>query len=149
MKRLDDRVRRLLDGKNLAHVATLDADGRPRVHPTWVGRDDDLVLINTQEGRAWLKRVRRDPRIALSVANLDQPSEYVEIVGRVVLDTTEGALEHIDVLARRYTNADYRMHYEGEERVLFGIAAERVNYVNLLERVPGIPEHAQPGRRQA
>lgn len=144
---MDERVRRLLDGKNLAYVATVEEQGHPRVQPVFVGRDADLILLNTQDGRQWLRRLRQEPRVAIAVANADDPTEYVEIIGRVAFETTEGAREHIDALSQRYYGANYPMHFEGERRVMIGIAAKRVSYVNLLQRVPGIPEHAQPGRR--
>jgi PPOX class probable F420-dependent enzyme len=136
---IDDRVRRRLDGPNMAHVASVDRTGRPRVQPVWVGTDGEYLLINTQEGRTWPKRVRRDPRISVSIANAEMPAEYVEIVGSVVAETTEGAKAQLDQLSRVYTGADYPNHFEGEVRVIFQIQPERINYVNLLERVPGVP----------
>jgi hypothetical protein len=42
---IDDDVRRLLDGPNVAHVATLMHDGSPHVVPVWVARDGDLVRL--------------------------------------------------------------------------------------------------------
>jgi PPOX class probable F420-dependent enzyme len=145
VQHLDERVRALLDGKNLAHVATVGRDGRPRVHPTWVGRDGDTVLLNTQEGRVWPKRLRRAGWVSLSIANRDDETEYVEIVGRVSGESGEDAAENIDVLSQRYLGIDYPMHFDGEERVLFRIEPERVNYVNLAEHVPGVPDEFQPG----
>jgi len=136
---IDERVRRLLDGPNMAHVASVDRTGRPRVQPVWIGTDGDRLLINTQEGRTWPKRVRRDPRISLSIVNAEMPAEYVEIVGSVVAETTDGAKDHLDELSRVYTGGDYPNHFEGEIRVIFQIEPERINYVNLLEHVPGMP----------
>jgi PPOX class probable F420-dependent enzyme len=138
----DERVRRLLDGPNLAYVATIDRHGAPRVQPTWVGTDGETVWINTQEGRTWPKRARRDGRVSLAVANAEETSEYVEIAGRVVEETSEGAKQHLDSLARTYIGIDYPNHFEGEVRVIFKIEPERVNYVNLLEAVPGMPADA-------
>jgi PPOX class probable F420-dependent enzyme len=140
--KIDDRVRRLLDGPNMAHVASVDRTGRPRVQPVWVGTDGATVWINTQDGRTWPQRVRREPRVALSIANAELPVEYVEIVGRVVEETSADAKEHLDELARVYTGGDYLNHFDGEVRVIFKIEPERINYINLLERVPGMPANA-------
>lgn len=85
--------------------------------------------------------------MAIAVANADDPAEHVEIIGRVAFETTDGACEHMDALSQRYFGVDYPMHFEGERSVIIAIAPERINYVNLQERVPGMPEHAQPGRR--
>ena len=125
-------VRRLLDEPNMAHVATLERSGGPRVQPTWIGTDGTSLFINTQEGRIWPLRVRRDPRIALTVPNREQPAEYVEIVGRVVEETTEGAKDHVDELSRTYLGIDYPRHFEGEVRLVLRIEPERINYVNLV-----------------
>jgi PPOX class probable F420-dependent enzyme len=137
---LDERVMRLLAGPNLAHVATLDRHGSPCVQPTWVGTDGTTILLNTQDERLWPRRLRRDGRVALSIANAAEPSEYVEIRGRVIEETADGAIEHIDELSRAYIGIDYPNHFEGERRVIFRIEPQQVNYVNLLEHVPGAPE---------
>ena len=141
---MDERVRRLLDGKNLAYVATREEQGHPRVQPTCVGREGDLILLNTEDGRKWLRRLRQEPRVAIAVANADDPTEYVEIIGRVAFETTDGAREHMDALSQRYFGVDYPMHFEGERRVMIGIAPERINYVNLQERVPGFRSMLSP-----
>jgi len=143
---INERVRRLIDGANLAHVATLDADGAPRVQPTWVSTDGDTVWLNTQQGRIWPERLRRDGRVALSIVNAADPTEYTEITGRVREETTAGAIEHIDAVSRVYTGGDYPAHFEGEVRVIFKIEPERIRYVNLMERIPGIPPDALPAR---
>ena len=36
---LSDDARRLLDGASFAHLATLQADGSPKVEPVWVARE--------------------------------------------------------------------------------------------------------------
>lgn len=85
MKPLDERERGLLDGKNLAHVATVYGSGPPRVQRTWVGRGGEHVPLNTQHGRGWPDGLRRDPPVALSFTNADAPTEYPEVVNQVNL----------------------------------------------------------------
>jgi PPOX class probable F420-dependent enzyme len=139
MSGLDEGVRRLLDGPNLASVATIDARGRPRVHPTWVSTDGETVWLNSQEGRQWLTRLRRSGRVAISIVNAEDPEEYVEIRGTLVGDTHEGAKEHIDALSRTYLGVDYQHHFEGEQRVIFRIAPDHVTHVDLKQGIPGAP----------
>jgi PPOX class probable F420-dependent enzyme len=126
-----DDVRRLLDGPNLAFVSTVDAEGAPRVQPTWIGTDGTNLLLNTQEGRAWPRRLRRSGRVSVAIANAADQSEYVEIRGHVVKDTNDGARANIDELSRTYIGVDYPNHFEGEVRVLFRIEPDHVIYVNL------------------
>ena len=65
-------------------LATLMSDGSPQMTQTWVDTDGRNVLINTVDGHQKVANVRRDPRVALNVANPEDPSEYVEVRGRVV-----------------------------------------------------------------
>jgi PPOX class probable F420-dependent enzyme len=136
---IDSRARRLLDGPNMANVATVDRAGQPRIQPVWIDTDGETVRVNSQEGRLWPKRVRREPRVAISIVNAEATWEYIEIVGHIEEETSDGAKEHLDGLSRVYTGGDYPNHFEGEVRVIFKIAPDRINYVNLLEHVPGIP----------
>ena len=110
-----------------------------QVKPVWVDLEGDLVCINSSEGRAWPRRVRRDDRVCVTVTNAETTSEYVEIRGRVVDDTHEGADEHIDRLAHKYLGIDYPARFEGEVRVMFKVKPEKVHYINLLERIPARP----------
>lgn len=136
---LDPRVRTLLEGANLAQVAHVDEAGSPRVQPTWFDVLGDRIRLNSVEGRAWPERVRRDPRVSICVVNAEATTEYVEIRGRIAVDTHEGADAHIDELSRKYIGIDYPNRFHGEQRVTFHVEPERVTYVNLLEAIPAAP----------
>lgn len=123
--RLTAKSRRLLDGANFAHLATLLPDGSPHVTPVWVDREGDEVHVNTSEDRVKTRNVRRDARVALSVTNEGDPYERVVIRGRVTEVTREGAEEHIDRLARKYLGRDFP-RIPGQVRVLFRIEATHV-----------------------
>jgi PPOX class probable F420-dependent enzyme len=125
--RIEGRAEELLKAKNFAHVATLRADGSMQVAPTWVDVQDGRPTLNTAEGRAWPRNLERDPRITLEVQNVGNPYEYVEIRGRVVERTHEGADEHIDQLAKKYLGVDqYPMRQPGEQRVIIRVEPEHV-----------------------
>lgn len=127
--KLEGRARELLQGKNFANVATLREDGTVHATPAWVDVDDGKVVLNTAEGRAWPKLMRRDPRVTLTVQNLENPYEYVSIRGRVAEETHDGADEHIDAMAKKYLDQDtYPFRQPGEERVIFKIEPEHVHY---------------------
>jgi len=82
-------------------------DGSPQLTQTWVDTDGRHVLINTVEGHQKVRNVRRDPRVALNVADPSDPSRYFEVRGRVLELTEEGAREHIEELSRRYLGRPY------------------------------------------
>lgn len=125
--KLSEKAVKLIEGKNFAHLATLMADGSPQVTPVWVDREGDLILVNTAEGRVKYWNVKRDPRVALSVYNQQNPYERIVIRGRVMEITNQGADEHIDKMAEKYTGrARYQRQRSDEKRVLLKIRAENV-----------------------
>ena len=117
----------LLKGKNFAHVATFRSDGWIQSAPVWIDVQDGLPTVNSAEGRAWPRNLERDPRATLTVQNMENPYEYVEIRGRVAERTREGADEHIDALAKKYLGVEsYPYRQPGEQRVIIRFAPEHV-----------------------
>ena len=124
---LDDRDRELLQGKNFAYVATIRQDGTVHNVPVWVDVEGNNVVVNSAEGRVWPENVRRTGQATLTVANTDNPYEYVSITGHLAEDTHEGADEHIDKMAQKYLGQDkYPYHQPGDVRVIMRIAPDRV-----------------------
>jgi PPOX class probable F420-dependent enzyme len=140
-----DRVQKLLSAANLANLATVGSRGAPCVQPVWFNVDGSTLCLNSIEGRAWPRRVRKDSRVSLSIVNAQETTEYVEIRGRIIEDTHDGADAHIDVLSRRYLGIDYPNRFEGEQRIFFRVQPERVLYVNLLDAIPAAPFGDQRG----
>ena len=129
MAQLEGRTRALLEDRNFADVATIRSDGTPHVVPVWVDVEDGVVRLNSAEGRLWPKLARRDPRITVTVQNMQNPYEYAEIRGHVVDATHEGADQHIDELAMKYLGQDtYPFRQPGEQRVMFRVEPDRVHY---------------------
>lgn len=120
---LDPNVRRVLDGTSIAHLATVLPDGAPHTTPVYVGTHGDRIVFFTGPTMRKARNLRRDPRVALSIAPADNPFEPVAIRGRVVewLSGDE-AWEIIDRLARKYTGTPYP---RGDERVVAVIEPDR------------------------
>jgi PPOX class probable F420-dependent enzyme len=126
---IEGRARELLEAPNFCHVGSLRKDGSPAVSPVWVDVQGDRVVLNTAEGRAWPANVRRDPRVNLTVQNMENPYEFVSIKARLVEDTQEGADEHIDAMAMKYLGEEtYPLRSEGEVRVILKFEADGVNH---------------------
>ena len=120
---------KLLEAKNFAFVATLMKDGSPQITPVWIDfeKNTNTILINTAEGRIKHKNLSRDPRIAISVVNHENPYEMVTIRGKVIEEITKDAAEHADKLAKKYLGLDkYPYHSPNEKRVILKIKPERV-----------------------
>ena len=131
MAAIPDEAKHLFENKEMAHVATLNADGSPQVSAVWIALDGDLVTFNTAEGRLKPKNLRRDGRVAISIADDENPYENVMVQGKVVELTNDGADDDIDALAKRYLDADsYPFRQDGEERVIVKIEPEKVNHTN-------------------
>src|SRR6201992_134382 len=106
MAAIPDEAKHLFEDKEMAHVATLNADGPPQVSAVWIALDGDLITFNTAEGRVKPKNLRRDGRVAISIADGEDPYENLIVQGNVVEMTHEGADADIDALAKRYLGAD-------------------------------------------
>lgn len=121
-------VAKLLEGKNFASFATLMDDGSPHVAPTWVDYESGMILINTATGRIKEKNVKKDPRVALSIFDQENPYHMVSIRGKVVEMTTNGADAHIDKLAKRYLGIDkYPLRDPTERRIILKIRADKIH----------------------
>jgi PPOX class probable F420-dependent enzyme len=113
--------------KAFAHLATVNADGTPQVTPVWVDYDGTHVLFNTASGRVKDRNLQRHPRVALSIADPDNPYRYLQIRGRITERTETGADAHIDSLAKKYLGQDrYTNRRPGEVRVIYKVSPERI-----------------------
>ena len=72
--KLSDKVKKLIDGKNLASVATVMPNGSPQVAPVWIDRDGDTIILNAIHSRQRTRNLKRDPRVAISI--FDQMNIY-------------------------------------------------------------------------
>jgi len=128
MATLTPQQAELLRGRNWGTVTTLRADGSPHSTPVWIDTDGENVLFNTAIGRAKERHLRRDPRVSVVVLPAEnQQSGYVSVTG--IADVSEeGALDHIDKLAKKYIGADkYPYLQPGERRVIVKVTPEKVD----------------------
>ncbi|MFC3960059.1 PPOX class F420-dependent oxidoreductase [Halovivax cerinus] len=120
----------LFEKRTFAHLTTLFPDGSPHATPVWIGYDEaaNRLLVNTERDRQKEKNVRADPRVALSMTDPDDPYRMLSVTGEVDELTTDGAREHADELAGRYTGtAAYPSPIE-TERIIMRIRPDTVRY---------------------
>jgi PPOX class probable F420-dependent enzyme len=111
-----------------ASLATLNPDGSPQVTPVWVDYDGTNLLVNTARGRVKHRNLQRNPRVALSISDPENPYRYLGIQGRVTEMTETDADAHIDRMAKKYLNKDkYPFRAPGEARILLKIAPQKVH----------------------
>ncbi|WP_224332522.1 PPOX class F420-dependent oxidoreductase [Haloprofundus halobius] len=118
----------ILEKESFAHIATVLPDGTPQVTPVWVDHDGrEAVLINTARGRRKERNLRQEPNVSVSVLDPEDPYRYVSIRGEATL-TEEGAVDHINKLAKQYMGVDEYPHLGDESgpRVIVRIPADHV-----------------------
>ena len=128
MATLTEKQAALFTDRNWGVIATIREDGSPQATPVWIDYDGENVLINSAQGRTKVKNIERDPRATVTVLPAaDQQGGYVMVSGpaRIV---EEGALDHINKLAKKYLGEDkYPYLGPGEQRVIIVIEPERVD----------------------
>jgi PPOX class probable F420-dependent enzyme len=97
----------LLDKPNFAHLATIMRDGAPHSAPVWVAREGDKVVIITEDGSLKGKNTMREPRVALSVVDFDDPYRELQIRGLVVERRPDPQLKAYDAMSRKYVGRDW------------------------------------------
>ncbi len=123
---IPEKYHDLFQKKAFASLGTLMPDGRPQVTPVWCDYDGTHVIVNSAKGRRKDQNMRSDPRVSLALIDPDNPYRYLEIRGRVVEITEQGADAHIDKMAKKYLGLDKYPYRQPEEvRVMYKIAPER------------------------
>ncbi len=122
MIELSDEVRALFDGPNYAHIATLMPDGGPHSVPAWIGLEGDRIAFLTDPRSRKARNIERDPRVAISITDREQPFMMAQVRGRVV-ERLEGeaAWTIIDRISYKYIRQPYPLR---TDRVVFLVAPE-------------------------
>jgi PPOX class probable F420-dependent enzyme len=123
---LTQAARTLISRPVIANVATVDQEGKPQLTPVWIDIDGDDLVFNTAKGRAKQSNLDRNPSVAVSVVDPDDPYNVVIVRGTVEA-TEDGADAHIDALAKKYLDVDtYPMRRPGEVRIIYRVRADHV-----------------------
>jgi PPOX class probable F420-dependent enzyme len=108
-------------------LATTMPDGSPQVTPIWFNTDGNHILINTNEGRIKDRNMKARPKVAFVIQDPKTPYRYVQIRGKVVEHTTQGADEHINQLSLKYDNEPWK-YREGQKRIIYRIRPNHIDY---------------------
>jgi PPOX class probable F420-dependent enzyme len=110
-----------------AYLATSLPDGTPQVTPVWFNTDGEHVLLNSVKGRIKDRNMRARPHIAVAVHLQDKPYHYMQVRGRIVEITEEGARQHINDLSYKYTgNPVWKLNNPDEIRVTYKLLPEKI-----------------------
>lgn len=116
----------LQDGaRALAYLATIMPDGTPQVTPLWFDSDGTYILVNSARGRIKDRNMRARPNVAVVIQDRKIDTRYMQIRGRVVEITEDGALDHIDRLSMKYKQKHWTAT-PGQTRVIYKIRPDSV-----------------------
>jgi PPOX class probable F420-dependent enzyme len=118
----------LLKSTALAHVATLGPHSEPQSNPVWFDWDGEHVKFSQTKARQKYRNLQRDPRIALSIVDPENPYRYLEIRGEVTRVEEDLNIDFISSMAKKYLGLDrYPYHQPGDERVVVFVRPEHTN----------------------
>ena len=114
----------LQEKKALAHLATVMPDGSPQNTPVWFDYTDGKIRVNSALGRVKVRNMKLGSKVALSIADPDNPDRYVQLRGTVTnVRQDDVAAAHIDQLAYKYMGLDKNPYAQvGQVRVMFEIS---------------------------
>jgi PPOX class probable F420-dependent enzyme len=141
---LDPESRKLFAGPNYAHVATVMEDGSPHSVPVWIDIDgQDRLVFYKEDSSIGLRNLKRDPRVAVSVTDVENPYQSVIVRGHVVEMRGEpAACEWLNQRAFQYTGRAYPDPVPGAGTLVV-VEPDRVAY----QYAEGF-HHAPPDDRQ-
>jgi PPOX class probable F420-dependent enzyme len=106
----------LLDAATLAHIATIGPKGEPHNTPVWFDWDGNHIRFSQTRARQKFRNLQRDPRIALSIVDPNNPYRFLEIRGKVVRIEEDPDLHFLNALTKRYLGRDTYPWDQSEEK---------------------------------
>jgi PPOX class probable F420-dependent enzyme len=122
MPSLPPAVRELLEAPNYVHLSTLRKDGRPRNWVVWAGLEGDDVLICTTTHSMKATHMLRDPRVGLSVVDLENPYRMASLQGHVAEVRDDEGCRYMDPISMKYTGRPFPSR--GADRRCFVVAID-------------------------
>ena len=108
---IPDEARTLVDSSALAHLVTLEPDGRPQMSCVWVGMEGEDIVFASLGPRRKLDNIARDPRVSLSIegtkSNAMGLREYLVVHGTARVEEGGGPAL-LQRLAHTYLGADVK-----------------------------------------
>jgi PPOX class probable F420-dependent enzyme len=94
-----------LAGPHVAHFASIRPDGTPHVSPVWYQWEDGKITVVSGDSAVKTRNVRKNPKVAISVATDEWPYQYVILEGDATIDS-ENLRETVRSIFSRYEGAE-------------------------------------------
>ena len=122
------KVQKILHSKQFAHLATSGPNGAPESSPMWFLWDGEYIKFTHTTTRKKYRNIQRDPHVAVSITDVDDPYIAAEFRGRIERIEEDPTGSFYDTLAQRY-GASWR--YRGDPRVILYVKIQHVAGQNL------------------
>lgn len=86
----DERSAFLAEPAMIMNIATVDSDGSPLVTPIWFIHEEGRIWFTPRQHSEWLRHIRNDPRVALSIDETAIPYRKVVVRGSAAIDHEVG-----------------------------------------------------------
>jgi len=122
------KVQKILQSKALAHLATIGSNGEPQSSPMWFLWDGEYIKFTHTTQRKKYQNIKRDPRVSISITDIDDSQIYAEFRGVVerIEDDPNGVF--FNTLAEHYGAA---VRYPGDPRVVLYVKIQHIVGQNL------------------
>src|SRR5215472_14402330 len=117
------KVLKILQSKQFARLAAIGPDGAPQSSPMWFLWDGEHIMFTHTTTRQKYRNIQRDPRVAVSITDVENPYTYAELRGRVERIETDPTGAFYDTLAKHYRAP---WGYQGDPRVILYVKIEYV-----------------------
>lgn len=101
----DPVVSALLEGPNLARLAYIGLDGRPRVVPIWFTIQNGDILMVTGPKAAKVRALEANGAVAMTIDDSRPPYKVLLVEGDASLEHVEGIAAEYEGITRRYLGA--------------------------------------------
>ncbi|SFT89040.1 hypothetical protein SAMN04487904_11254 [Actinopolyspora lacussalsi subsp. righensis] len=109
----------ILNKRSFAHIATIGPKGEPQSSPVWIDWDGQYLKFSQTTERQKYRNLQREPRLAISALDPEQPYRYIEVRGRVARVEDDPDRAFINRMAKKYMDADeYPYDQPGDHRVI-------------------------------
>jgi PPOX class probable F420-dependent enzyme len=110
-----------------AYLATTMQDGTPQVTPVWFNTDGEYILINSAQGRVKDINMQNRPHVALVIHDQAIPYRYLQVRGKIVEISGEGARQHINDLSLKYTGEDvFTIKDPNQVRLIYKLLPQKI-----------------------
>ena len=134
-KIMSAEAQNLVRRPNFAHLATVRADGSPKLDPVWIElTDESTVTIATGQDSLKTRNVLRDPRVAISIVDVDNPYEELQLRGTCEVEP-DPDMATLDALSHKYTGKPFPTR--GDDGVVLRVTVNQFLYQDLsFEHTP-------------